>query len=162
LNRLRFDIRRRLTALACCSLVLVQVACHTYLPLQDTVPDKGPIVAIVLNDRGRVQSGPRLGPGIRRVEGAVLRQSDSTITLGVTRTLTLEGTPTTWTGEEVVIARDGIAGFQARTFSRGRTIALVVGIILGVAALGGALGLDIPGFGGQQDGDGGCALCPEQ
>ncbi len=158
----RSAARRRVIGWSCIALLLFQVGCHSYLPMRTDLPvSTGGAVGIILNDQGRFRTGQRLGVGIDRVEGVVLAQNDSVIKLGVSGTRTLQGTRTTWTGEEVEIPRIGIAGFQERQFSRRRTSVLVASLLVGLVVVGGLLGLSVGGlgFGG---GDGTCSSCPEQ
>lgn len=145
---------RRLAAGLCAGLLLFQVGCHTFLPMQESAPVPRTQVAVVLNDRGRVQVGDRLGQTIDRIEGVLVESSESAVKMQVARTVTLQGASTIWAGEEVVLSRDGVRGFQPRQFSRGRTVMLVIGAIAGVGVLVGAVTLLVGGGGKPRDGSG--------
>lgn len=145
---------RRVTAGLCAVLLLLQVGCHTFLPLQESAPVPRTQVAVVLNDRGRVLVGDRLGQTIDRIEGVLMESSESEVKLQVARTVTLQGSSTIWQGEEVVLSRDGVRGFQPRQYSRGRTVMLVIGAIAGVGILAGAITLLVGGGGKPRDGSG--------
>lgn len=145
---------RRFIAGLCATLLAVQSGCHTFLPIQESVPEQGLIVGVVLNDRGRVLVGERLGETVDRVDGVLTASSETSITLSVTRTRSLRGTHAVWTGESVVIPREGIRGFQERQFSRGRSVLLSVAIVVGVALVAGLVSLAVGGF-GRGDGGGG-------
>lgn len=146
---------RRSTAILCTVLLALQTACHAYLPLQEAVPERGLVIGVVLNDQGRALVGDRLGESVDRVEGMLVSDTGSTITLNVTRTRSLRGTTAVWTGETVSIPRAGIRGFQERRFSRGRTAWLVAGIIVGLAAVASVITLAAGGFGNDDGGGGG-------
>jgi hypothetical protein len=113
-------------------LVLFQVGCYSYLPLQTELP-LSKEVRIVLNGRGRVEVSAAMGPMVEWVEGTVVGQDSVTMRLNVSRVVYLRGGSSTWTGEEVGIPVAGVAGFQARQFSKVRTWALV-GATMGVVA----------------------------
>jgi hypothetical protein len=153
---------RRVTAGLCAVAMATQLACHTYLPAQDVVPVSGKKVAVVLNDRGRLLVGDRLGESVQQIEGRLLSSTDSVVTLSVTRTVMLQGSSAVWAGENVAIPREGVRSFRLREFSRGRTAALSVALVAGIALLGGLLTL-VAGGGGRPGGDGGCTSnCPQQ
>lgn len=153
---------RRLTAGLCAVAMATQVACHTYLPPQEVVPVSGKAVAVELNDRGRVLVGDRLGESVERVEGQLVGSTDSEVTLSVTRTVMLQGSSAVWTGEQVVIPREGVRSFRLREFSKGRSVMLGVALIAGVAIVGGILTL-LGGGNGRPIGDGTCTFnCPTQ
>ncbi len=113
-------------------LVLFQVGCFSYLPLQTEVPQSSD-VRIVLNERGKIDAAEGMGPFVESVEGIVSGQDSTTVRLKVSRVVYARGGTALWTGEEVAIPVAGIAGFQARQFSKARSWALA-GITAGVVA----------------------------
>jgi hypothetical protein len=135
----------------CAGLLAVQTACHNYLPLQESVPERGEIIGVVLNDQGRALVGERLGESVDRVDGVMVEQTESAITLNVTKTRSLRGSHAVWSGEAVTIPKVGIRGYQERQYSRGKTAMLVVGLILGIAAVGSLITLAAGGFGRGDD-----------
>lgn len=145
---------RRLTAVLCFMLVGVQTGCHTYLPVTAAVPDRGESVGVRLNDQGRALLSGRLGELVERVDGELIAESDSAITLNVSRTRSLRGGHSVWAGEPVEIPRAGIMGFQKREFSRGRTLLMTIALVVGVVAIGSAIGLDVIGLGRGDKGSG--------
>jgi hypothetical protein len=114
-------------------LVLFQVGCYSYLPLQTDRPEQAD-VRVVLNDRGRAEMSAGLGPLADWVEGTVVRQDSATLRMKVIRVVYIRGGSSVWTGEEVDIPAAGIAGFQARQFSKARSWALF-GATVGFVAL---------------------------
>jgi len=124
---------RRISAAICVCLLGFQIGCYTFLPITSTVP-QADRVAVVLNDVGRVQAGPTLGPGVDWVEGAIAGQDSLKVRLLVNQVRDLRGGTSTWTGEEVEIAREGIAGFRALTLSKQRSW-LLAGVVVGAVVI---------------------------
>jgi hypothetical protein len=110
------------------------------MPMQLEMPAGVERVGVVLNDRGRFQLASVLGPATDVVEGGIARQDSTVLELNVYRVVTLRGEASTWTGESVVIQRDGIAGFRERRLSKARSWmlagAFVGAILLSVVVLG--------------------------
>ena len=151
---------RRLTSGLCAGLLLLQLGCHTFLPLQELAPVSPSRVAVVLNDRGRALVGDRLGETIDRVEGVMIESSESAVTLQVSRTVSLQGWTAVWAGEEVVLPREGIRGFQARQFSRGRSTVLAMAAVVGLVVI---WGVSLLVGGGGRPGEGSpCTNCQPQ
>lgn len=151
---------RRFTAGLCAVGLATQMACHTYLPLQEVVPASGREVAIELNDRGRVSLGGLLGESVDQVIGRIVSSTDSAVTLSVIRTVLMKGSEVVWTGEQVVIPREGVRGFRIREYAKGKTVMLSVAVAVGLVIIG--LGLSIVGGGsGRPIDPGGCTSdCP--
>lgn len=72
-------------------------------------------------------------------------QDSATVRLKVNRVVYARGGSALWTGEEVEIPVAGIAGFQARQFSKARTWTLV-GVTVGVVVFS-ILGISLDVFG---------------
>ncbi|MDQ8155053.1 MAG: hypothetical protein P3B98_10370 [Gemmatimonadota bacterium] len=132
MNR-RGRLWRRFVGGLTAAALLMQVGCYTYLPLQTSAPATGKRIALVLNDRGRLALGDRLGSAIDRVDGLFVQRDSLSVSLEVYRTTDLRGNNVTWTGELVQLPRDGITGYQEREFSRRRTT-LLIGSMVGVVA----------------------------
>lgn len=129
---------RRLTGWLLLGLVLFQVGCYSYLPLQSELP-RTPEVRVMLNDRGRVDVGAGMGPLVESVEGVYAGEDSTTLRLKVSRVVYMRGGTSVWTGEEVAIPKAGVLGYQGREFSKARswslfglTVAVVVVSILTV------------------------------
>lgn len=138
-------VRHRLTAVLCAVLLAFQVGCYTYLPIQETAPQSGTLVGIVLNDRGRQLVGGRLGPEAMQVDGSVVSQSESAVTVSVNRVRFMGGSNAIWAGEQVEIPKEGIRGFQERRFSKGRTTMLTIGLLAGLVGIASLIDLAING-----------------
>lgn len=138
---------RRLRGGICLALLAFQTGCYTYLPVQAEVPAQVREVAVVLNDRGRVQMGDGLGPMVDRVEGVVEAQDSAKVRLRVNRVLYLQGNSAIWSGESLDIPRDGILGFRGRQLSKARSWALAAGVAGAVIVTALSFSLDLFGDG---------------
>lgn len=114
--------------------VLLQ-GCYQSLPLQQEVPPQGTRSVIVLNDNGRVALGPKLGPAVVSIEGALVGRDGESYRMKVFSVLQLGGTTSTWNGEEVVVAKEHTVGFQVRQVDKVKTALLAGAVIAGVTIL---------------------------
>lgn len=144
----RVGFIRRCTAGLCAGLLAFQLGCHTYRPMQEPVPAAGREVAVELNDRGRLMVAGQLGESVWRVDGTLVSSTDSMITMRVSRTVQVRGSSAVWAGEPVQIPQAGVRGYRLREFSRGRSVALVAGIVGVLAFL--ATSLDLFGGGSEK------------
>lgn len=150
---------RRLTALVSAGALALQMGCFAYGPMQDSIQGNGQLVGVVLNDRGRAQSSDRLGAEIDRVEGRLVALTDSLVSLEVTRTVSLRGSSSAWTGERVDLPRSGVRGFQQRSFSKRKTTLFVIGAVAAIGLFVSLVTLDV--FGDGRPGDGSGCVPPE-
>ena len=108
-------------------------ACYVNVPVARS-PVVGSVVALRLNDRGRVAMENSLGPSVDRVEGNVVRGTDDEYVLAVASVATLDGNSSKWAGEQVTLRREFVRDEVERRFSRNRTLALVGGAAAAVVA----------------------------
>ncbi len=155
-SRLETIAQRALGGLCALALAL-QIGCFSYLPVQSAPPVPAQQVGVVLNDRGRVLLGDRVGASVDRIDGMVVSRQDGSLVLDVYRVTDLRGNTATWTGERVSIPNEAILGYQARKFSKFKTFLLVGTIALAIiSSLGKTLNLfgdpatERPGDGPQQ------------
>ena len=145
---------RRLMVSAIAMLVAAQ-GCYEYVPVESASSNVGKLVELKITDPGRVGLAERFGPGLDRVEGRLVAQGDSNLTVNVVSVTSLEGENTKWSGESVNLNRGFIRTMSSRRISPLRTSALVVaaGTILyftaGKALIGG--GKDPPDPGDPQN-----------
>jgi len=112
-----------------CALALaLQIGCFSYLPVQSTPPLPAQQIGVVINDRGRVLLGDRVGASVDRIDGKVVSRQEGSIVLDVYRVTDVRGNTATWTGERVSIPEDAILGYRARKVSKIKTL-LLVGVI---------------------------------
>lgn len=155
-SRSEWVVQRSVSGLCALALAL-QIGCFSYLPVVSAPPLPAQQVGIVINDRGRVLLGDRVGASVDRIDGKVISRQDGSIVVDVYRVTDLRGNTATWTGERVSIPDEAILGYRPRTFSKMKTLLLVGSIVIAiVASLGKSLDLfgdelaERPGDGPQQ------------
>ena len=107
--------------------------CYTYAPLSALEPVPETQVALVLSDVGRVGAGTGMGPGIARVEGALIGSTDSEYTLRIAGVTDIRGRESRWSGEQVSLRRTWVGNAYERRFSKARTYLLVGVLTAGLA-----------------------------
>lgn len=136
---------RRITLGFGAAALALQWGCYSYLPVQSSPPPVQARGAVVLNDQGRAALAERLGPLLEQVEGTFISLDSTAVVLEVTGTQDLRGGSSLWSGERVEIPATAVLGYRERKLSRGRSIALGIGVttLLAVATFG--LTLDLFG-----------------
>ncbi|HXL54064.1 MAG TPA: hypothetical protein VN945_13110 [Gemmatimonadales bacterium] len=107
--------------------------CYTYAPLSTVEPVPETQLALVLSDVGRVGAGTSMGPGIARVEGALIGSTDSEYTLRIAGVTDIRGRESRWSGEQVSLRRTWVGNAYERRFSKPRTYLLVGALTAGLA-----------------------------
>jgi hypothetical protein len=107
--------------------------CYTYAPLSALEPVPETQVALVLSDVGRVGAGTSMGPGIARVEGALIGSTDSEYTLRIAGVTDIRGRENRWSGEQVSLRRTWVGNAYERRLSKPRTYLLVGVLTAGLA-----------------------------
>ena len=123
--------------------------CYTLQSASLTAPQPGTVVALDVNDAGRVALGGTIGPEIGQIEGRLVSQEPSEYVLAVSTVRMLRGGEQVWSGERVRIGRDQVGNAYVRRFDKGRTLALGAVVVGAVAAI--ALSSDLIGFGREPD-----------
>lgn len=137
------------------TLALLLQGCYETLPLQQGPPPATVSVQLVLNDRGRVSVGDKLGSAVDKVEGMLIAQNADSYTLAVSQVYQLGGNSSKWNGEEVTIAKDGTIGYQVHRFNQTRTVILAAAVVTAVVVFLVSVGLkgsgtpETPGSSGQ-------------
>lgn len=106
--------------------LLAAQGCYEYVPAESASSSVGKLVELKITDPGRVGLAQRFGPGLDRVEGRLVAQGDSDVTLNVVSVTSLEGENTKWSGESVNLNRGFIRTMKSRRVSAWKTSALVV------------------------------------
>jgi hypothetical protein len=129
---------RRLVLLGFSTLV---AGCYELQPARGgVVPDVGHIVALDLNDAGRVAMGGAMGPEISQVEGRLISNGATDYVVGVTAVRTLRSGDQVWKGEQVTIKKEYVSSVYERTFSKGHTlVAAAIGVGIATAIVGHAI-----------------------
>lgn len=128
----RWGTRRRRAALW---LVLPTLsACYSTVPLAPA-PAPGTTVVLDLNDQGRVELGPRIGPGATTIDATLDARTDTTLSVRVNAVRYLNGQSNPWAGEPMTIPTRLVGQSWQRTLSRGRVIALAATMTAAVALI---------------------------
>lgn len=128
------------------STMALQAGCYRYVPLVASAPKPGEHYTFDISDQGRVGLADRLGPGVLKVEGLLVRQADDSYIVSVGGIESLGGGTAHWSGEQVPVREEFVSGVQRREFSRGRTAvaigaaAAAIGVFIVTRGLGGISG----------------------
>lgn len=132
---------RRTTAVL---LLACLTACYTYAPAATTARG-GQHVQAFLNDRGRSELGRTVGAGTRSIAGAVTATGDSTLTLSVAMTRSIDGKEYQWTGEQVTLPLALLDSVRVQRVSIVRTTLAAAGFVAAIAAIHAAFGVGSTG-----------------
>jgi hypothetical protein len=126
--------RTLLLSLPVLSTIGLQAGCYRYVPMAGSTPVLGDRYTFEITDAGRVGLGDRLGSGVARVEGTLVRRTEDSYVVSVAGIDLLNGTSSHWTGEQVPINAGYVSTLQKREFSRGRTAAAVGAAVIAIGA----------------------------
>jgi len=119
-------------------------ACYEYVAVESPSPPVGAQVELKISDPGRVGLTPRFGPGLDVVEGKLVAERDSELTLHVLSVTNLDGAHTRWSGESVNLSRGFVRSVKSRRLSPVRTTLFAAA---GVAVLYATAGRALTGGG---------------
>jgi hypothetical protein len=134
-------------------IAILAAGCHRYEPVTAASVARGADVSVSLTDFGTANLGRLLGMGVGTVEGQLQSLTDSALTIAVQLVRQRDGIETFWKGEQVTIPRSDVAEIRQRRFSKGKSAAATVAVI--VAAVGAVEAFIGTGSGGQPPGGGG-------
>lgn len=109
-------------------------ACYTTHALMRPA-ERGQVMVVSLNDRGRTSLVTALGANADRVEGSVVSRDDSSFVLAVRNVRYFGTEANNWNGEQVTVPIAGVRSLEERRFSKVRTWAVVGAAIAGVIAV---------------------------
>ena len=133
-------------------MALLLQGCYETLPLQQGSPPASVGVQLILNDKGRVAVGDKLGSAVEKIEGTITTQNSASYTIAVTQVYQIGGNSSKWNGEAVTIAKDGTDGFRIHRFNQTRTVVLAVAIVVAVTVFLVTVGLKAGGTGDSSSG----------
>lgn len=119
------------------ALVLASVAltgCYTYAPLRDPEPRLGESLAFELAEPLPADVARGVGPETTRVEGTLVRRTDTDFIVSVSQAVTTRGRVHRWNGETVSLPQAYIRRVQTRRFSAPRTVLVAGGAALSFVA----------------------------
>ena len=151
-------MRRLLVAFPVLSTMTLQAGCYRYVPMAGATPAPGERYEFEITDAGRVGLADRLGPGVLKVEGTLVRQTQDSYIVSVAGIDLISGASSHWTGEQVPLNVGFVGTMEKRQFSAGRTAvaisatALAIGVFIISRALTGSGAPPVTGSGGPPSG----------
>ena len=127
-------MRYRVFAVPALSSLMVQAACYRYVPMYSGAPMPGEQYTFEISDQGRVGLADRLGPGVTKVEGTLVRQADDAYVVSVAGIESIGGGTAHWSGEQVPVRQEYVRGVERREFSRGRTFTAIGAAAVAIGA----------------------------
>ena len=110
------------------------MGCYTLAPVAGQPLPNGTVIALGLNDAGRLAVGEQMGSEIAEIEGRLIQKDAIAYVLSVQQVRTLRGATQVWAGERVSVNNAYVTGVSTRAFSRTKT-AIVSAAAIGVIAL---------------------------
>lgn len=127
-------MRYRLFAVPALSGLMVQAGCYRYVPMYSGAPMPGEQYTFEISDQGRVGLADRLGPGVTKVEGTLVRQADDAYVVSVAGIESIGGGTAHWSGEQVPVRQEYVRGVERREFSRDRTFTAIGAAAVAIGA----------------------------
>ena len=131
------SLTRRTAALAAVALCATFAAgCYVYQPATASMIAPGKSIAVDLNDLGRLNLAPLLGPEVKRISGTLVSQSANEYVMRVTQLTFFNSKESQWSGEAVTVRSDYVSTLYEEKLSPSRT-AMAVGAA--AASVGGLI-----------------------
>lgn len=117
--------------------MLLLCACYVTTPVPSApAPAPGTKLHVELTDAGATSLAQYLGPNVNYVDGRLLGESDTTMSLSVSGLTFRSGEEQYWKGENVSLPHSAIATIQQKKVSWWRSTLLAGGVIAGIASIG--------------------------
>lgn len=117
--------------------MLLLSACYVTTPVPSApAPVPGTKLHVQLTDAGSASLAQYLGPNVNYVDGRLLGESDTTMSLSVSGLTFRSGQEQYWKGENVSLPHSAIATIQQKKVSWWRSTLLAGGIIAGLTSIG--------------------------
>lgn len=118
-------------------VMVLLCGCYVTTPIPSTpAPVAGTKLHVQLTDAGSASLAQYLGPNVGYVDGRLLAESDTTMSLSVSGLTFRSGEEQYWKGENVSLPHSAIATIQQKKVSWWRSTLLGGGIIAGLASIG--------------------------
>lgn len=116
---------------------LVLCGCYVTTPVPlAPAPQAGTKLHVQLTDAGATSLAQYLGPGVGYIDGRLLAQDDTSMSLAVTATTLRSGNEQMWKGETVSLPHSAIATVQVKKVSWWRSALVAGGLIAAVTTVG--------------------------
>ncbi len=109
-------------------------ACYAYAPLRDPEPRLGQQFAFELAEPCPPPLADGIGPETARVEGTLVRRTDTDFIVSVSQAVTTRGRAYRWNGETVTLPQVYVRQVRARRFSASRTVLVAGGTAVSFVA----------------------------
>jgi hypothetical protein len=119
---------------------LLLCGCYVSAPLATTAPEPGTRLHVQLTDAGSADLARYIGPNVVAVDGRLLQNSDSAISLSVSNVAMRSGVEQFWKGESVTLPRNAIATVQRKKLSVWRSGLVGSALVAGIVAISGVAG----------------------
>ncbi len=139
---LPFTVRSTAAILAAVLCAGGSYGCYTLVPSSASLLAPGKPVALDLNDLGRLNLSPLIGPEVRRLSGVLVAQTNSDFVVRVNEITFLNQRTAEWSGEAVRVRADYVTTVLEEKLSPGRTALAVLG---GAGVVGGLLAAKLGG-----------------
>jgi hypothetical protein len=149
----RIAARRLIGALMAFVGTLATTGCYAFIPTTSTSLAETTPVTVSLTTAGSVALQSTLGAGVNEVEGTVVRSTSDSLVVAVENMYTTGRQKFASSGSTTSLPRGYINDVKVRTFSRKRTVLMVVGGVTVAALAGAAAGGGV--FSGGDNGGGG-------
>jgi hypothetical protein len=140
--------------LGCIALVEFLAGCYVLQPATGAGPEPGTLMALEVNDLGRLALGGQMGPEIVQIEGRLVSRANDEYRVSVKSVKLIQGGTQIWNGEQVSIKREHISQMYERHFSKSQTLALSAVFVAGVFVV--VQKLELFGLGRGDTDPGGC------
>lgn len=118
-------------------VMLSLCGCYVTTPIPSApAPTAGTKLHVQLTDAGSASLAQYLGPNVNYVDGRLLGESDTTMSLSVSGLTFRSGQEQYWKGENVSLPHSAIATIQQKKVSWWRSSLLAGGVIAGLASIG--------------------------
>jgi hypothetical protein len=108
--------------------------CYTYAPLRDPEPQLGQSLSFELEEPCPTGLADAVGPDTKRVEGTLVRQTETDFVVSVRRAINSRGQMYRWSGETVSLPQEYVRQVRTRRFSPTRTFAVAGGAVVSFVA----------------------------
>ncbi len=116
-------------ALAAFSLAVVSAACHRYAPAEVASVDPQESVRVIITEPAATRLSSDLGAFTRSLEGRLRQEAHDSVSISVPVTRVYQGRTVDSGWQTLFLGRGEVVRVERRELSRGRTIALGVGVV---------------------------------
>lgn len=134
LQGLKSPAPRRVGGWAALALAAGLTGCYAYAPLRDPEPQLGQSFAFDLAEPCPAEIAAGVGPETARVEGTLVRRTETDFIVSVSQAVTTRGRTYRWNGETVTLPQAYVRQVRTRRFSGPRTLLVAGGAAVSFVA----------------------------